>query len=64
MHHTKLDQAEPGDNIGFNVRGLGIKDVGKGNICGDAKVDSPKPCKSFVAQVIILGHPGNIKSGY
>jgi elongation factor 1-alpha len=64
MHHTALEKAEPGDNVGFNVKNVSVKDIRRGNVCGDSKNDPPKEAGSFKAQVIILNHPGEIHAGY
>ncbi|ODV57827.1 elongation factor 1-alpha [Ascoidea rubescens DSM 1968] len=64
MHHESLPQGVPGDNVGFNVKNVSVKDIRRGNVCGDAKNDPPKGCKSFDAQIIILDHPGHISAGY
>ena len=64
MHHTSVPEAIPGDNVGFNVKGLSVKDIKRGYVCGDSKNDPPKECESFVAQVIIMNHPGQIENGY
>jgi elongation factor 1-alpha len=64
MHHEALTQAEPGDNIGFNIKNVGVKDIHRGFVASDIKNDPAKPCESFVAQVIILNHPGQIAAGY
>lgn len=64
MHHEALQEAIPGDNVGFNVKGLSTKDIRRGNVCGDAKNDPPRECENFFAQVIILNHPGQIQNGY
>jgi len=64
MHHEQLAEAIPGDNVGFNVKNLAVKDLKRGYVCGDAKRDPPKGAASFTAQVIILNHPGEIKAGY
>jgi len=64
MHHEQLAEAIPGDNVGFNVKNLAVKDLKRGYVCGDAKNDPPKGAESFEAQVIILNHPGEIKAGY
>jgi len=64
MHHEALQQAGPGDNVGFNVKGLSVKDIKRGYVCGDSKNDPPVGCESFEAQVIVLNHPGEIHSGY
>jgi len=64
MHHEALQEAIPGDNVGFNVKGLNVKDIRRGNVAGDSKNDPPKEVESFLAQVIILNHPGQIENGY
>jgi elongation factor 1-alpha len=64
MHHESLPEAGPGDNVGFNVKNVSVKEIRRGNVCGDSKMDPPKGCKSFTAQVIIIAHPGQIAAGY
>jgi len=64
MHHEKLDQAIPGDNIGFNIKNVSVKEIKRGNVCGDSKNDPPSQCENFKAQVIIMNHPGKIMQGY
>lgn len=64
MHHESLTQATPGDNVGFNVKNVSVKDIRRGYVAGDAKNDPPQECESFNAQVIILNHPGTIHAGY
>ena len=64
MHHTSIPEAIPGDNVGFNVKGLSIKDIKRGFVCGDSKNDPPKEVENFLAQVIIMNHPGQIENGY
>jgi len=64
MHHTALTEALPGDNVGFNVKSVSVKDIRRGNVAGDSKNDPPKEAKEFNAQVIILNHPGQINAGY
>ncbi|MES1909605.1 MAG: hypothetical protein MHM6MM_007093 [Cercozoa sp. M6MM] len=64
MHHEQVDQALPGDNVGFNVKNVSVKDVKRGFVCSDAKNDPAKQAESFTAQVIILNHPGQIQAGY
>jgi len=64
MHHESLPEASPGDNVGFNVKNVSIKDIKRGNVAGDSKNDPPKKCTNFNAQVIILNHPGEIHAGY
>jgi elongation factor 1-alpha len=64
MHHTQLPEAIPGDNVGFNVKNVSVKDIRRGNVCGDSKNDPPQETADFTAQVIILNHPGQIGAGY
>jgi len=64
MHHEQLAEAVPGDNVGFNVKNLAVKDLRRGFVAGDSKNDPPKGAADFTAQVIILNHPGEIKKGY
>lgn len=64
MHHATLDEALPGDNVGFNVKNVSVKEIRRGNVCGDSKNDPPKESADFNAQVIILNHPGEIRKGY
>merc|ERR1712093_796353 len=64
MHHTSMPQAVPGDNVGFNVKGISIKDIRRGFVAGDSKNDPPAGVADFTAQVIVLNHPGQIHAGY
>jgi elongation factor 1-alpha len=64
MHHEALTQACPGDNVGFNVKNVSVKDIKRGEVCGDSKNDPPAQAEDFTAQVIILNHPGQIHAGY
>ena len=63
MHHEQFDIAEPGDNIGFNVRGVGKNDIRRGDVAGHT-TDAPTVAKEFTAQVVVLQHPGVITVGY
>jgi len=64
MHHTQLTEAVPGDNVGFNVKGLSVKDIRRGFVASHTKNDPAKESEDFSAQVIILNHPGQISAGY
>jgi elongation factor 1-alpha len=64
MHHEQLAEAGPGDNVGFNVKNVAVKDIRRGNVCSNLKNDPARGCESFEAQVIILNHPGEIGNGY
>ena len=63
MHHEQFEVAEPGDNIGFNVRGVGKNDIRRGDVAGHTG-DAPTVAKEFTAQVVVLQHPGVITVGY
>merc|ERR1711992_340365 len=64
MHHESLPEAGPGDNVGFNVKNVSVKDIRRGNVASDSKNDPAKEAKNFKAQVIVLNHPGEIQKGY
>jgi len=64
MHHEQLESAQPGDNVGFNVKNVSVKDIRRGMVTGDIKQDPPLPTGSFDAQVIVLDHPNRIMAGY
>ena len=51
MHHTSLELANPGDNVGFNVKNVSVKDIRRGNVAGDSKNDPPRETEEFKAQV-------------
>ena len=63
MHHEEVPQAEPGDNVGFNVRGIGKDDIRRGDVCGPAD-DPPKVAETFQAQIVVMQHPSVITAGY
>jgi len=64
MHHESLPEAVPGDNVGFNVKNVSVKEIRRGMVAGDSKNDPPKQAANFTAQVIVLNHPGQISAGY
>jgi elongation factor 1-alpha len=64
MHHETLQEAIPGDNVGFNVKNIAVKDLKRGYVASDTKNDPAKEAESFFAQVIVLNHPGQIQNGY
>merc|ERR1711993_32725 len=59
-----MEEALPGDNVGFNVKNVSVKDIRRGNVASDTKNDPAKETDTFKAQVIILNHPGEIRKGY
>ncbi|XP_034456777.1 elongation factor 1-alpha-like isoform X2 [Hippoglossus hippoglossus] len=64
MHHEALPEALPGDNVGFNIKNVSVKEIRRGYVAGDSKNDPPLEAESFKAQVIVLNHPGQISNGY
>merc|ERR1712230_215323 len=64
MHHEQLPEGLPGDNVGFNVKNVSVKDIRRGNVASDSKNDPAKESVSFAAQVIVMEHPGQISNGY
>jgi elongation factor 1-alpha len=63
MHHEMLQSATPGDNVGFNVRGIARNDIRRGDVAGP--VDNPPTvAKSFTAQIMVLNHPSVLTVGY
>merc|ERR1719261_2236313 len=64
MHHESLTEGgKPGDNVGFNIKGLSIKDINRGNVASDAKNKPAFSVSRFLAQVIVLNH-NMIKDNY
>jgi elongation factor 1-alpha len=63
MHHKQLEKAEPGDNIGFNVRGIAANEIKKGDVVGPPS-KPPTVAKEFTAQIIVLQHPTVLTKGY
>ncbi|MGC8662800.1 MAG: translation elongation factor EF-1 subunit alpha [Thermoplasmata archaeon] len=63
MHHQPLPKAEPGDNIGFNVRGISKNDIKRGDVCGRPD-NPPTVVQEFTAQIVVLNHPSVISPGY
>ena len=51
MHHESLSEALPGDNVGFNVKNVSVKEIKRGMVAGDSKNDPPREAKTFLAQV-------------
>ncbi len=63
MHHQELTEAVPGDNIGFNVKGIEKKDIKRGEVIGPIN-NPPKVAAEFTAQIVVLNHPTAISVGY
>jgi elongation factor 1-alpha len=66
MHHEAMQSAEPGDNIGFNIRGITMKDIFRGAVV--AAADNPcnvvTPQGGMTAQLIVIWHPTALSLGY
>merc|ERR550537_903765 len=64
MHHESIPEAIPGDNVGFNVKNVSVKEIKRGYVASDSKREPAFQCENFDAQVIIMNHPGQISNGY
>merc|ERR1712035_2723 len=64
MHHEPLPEAVPGDNVGFNVKNVSVKDIKRGYVASDSKNKPASGVADFTAQVIVLNHPGQVSNGY
>lgn len=62
-HHTQMESAEAGDNIGFNLRGVDKKDIKRGDVIGTPD-SPPKIAKEFKSQIIVIHHPTALAPGY
>lgn len=63
MHHEQIQTAEPGDNVGFNIRGIAKKDIARGDVLGHTD-KPPTVVTEFTAQIIVLNHPTVLTPGY
>ena len=57
MHHESLLEALPGDNVGFNVRSISVKELKRGFVCSDYRNDPAKEAANFTAQVCQIEVP-------
>jgi len=64
MHHEAMAEALPGDNVGFNIKNVSVKDIKRGYVASDSKNKPASGVADFTAQVIVLNHPGQISNGY
>jgi elongation factor 1-alpha len=62
-HHVRIPKAEPGDNIGFNVRGVSKKDLRRGDVGGHPN-NPPTVAREFIGQIIVIDHPTAVAVGY
>jgi elongation factor 1-alpha len=63
MHHEQLQQAEPGDNVGFSVRGISKAEIARGDVLGHTD-NPPTVATEFTAQIVVLNHPTVLTVGY
>ena len=65
MHHKTWPNAGPGDNVGMNIKGLDKANMPKvGDVISLQKETLLEPVESFVAQVVVQDHPGQLKPGF
>ncbi len=66
MHHTNVPKAEPGDNVGFNIRGLAATDIRRGDVAGyaDNEPSFVRHDESFVGQIQLMDIPKAVSVGY
>ena len=64
VHHETKDEVGPGSNVGFNVKGVNVKDIRRGDVASNANDNPAMEVTSFDAQVIVMNHPGKITKGY
>jgi elongation factor 1-alpha len=64
VHHEERNEVGPGNNVGFNVRNVSIKDVRRGDVVSDANDNPARRVTSFEAQIVVMNHPGRITVGY
>jgi len=63
MHHEMMDEAEAGDNVGINIRGVGKKDIARGDVICEASKPIPI-VEEFIATIQVIAHPTVLAKGY
>ena len=63
MHHEQINEAVPGDNVGFSVRGVNKKDIARGDVLSHEN-NPATIATEFTAQIVILNHPSVLTVGY
>lgn len=63
MHHEQMDEATAGDNVGINIRGVGKKDIARGDVVCDAAKPIPV-VEEFIATITVINHPTVLAKGY
>jgi elongation factor 1-alpha len=64
VHHETVDEGLPGDNVGFNVRGVAVNDLHRGMVASDFNNHPASSVSVFESQIIVMNHPGRISNGY
>ena len=62
-HHEILSEAPAGDNVGVNIRGVGKKDIARGDVICDAAHPIPI-VEEFIATITVINHPTVLAKGY
>ena len=62
-HHEQLPEANAGDNVGINIRGVGKKDIARGDVVCDASTPIPI-VEEFIGQIAVINHPTVLAKGY
>ncbi len=63
MHHEQMDEAVAGDNVGINIRGVGKKDIARGDVICEASKPIPV-VEEFIATITVINHPTVLAKGY
>jgi len=63
MHHEAMSEALAGDNVGINIRGIGKKDIARGDVICEASAPVPV-VEEFIAQMAVINHPTVLAKGY
>ena len=66
MHHTMVPKAEPGDNVGFNIRGLAADEIRRGDVAGytESAPTFVRHDEHFVGQIQLMEIPKAVSVGY
>jgi len=65
MHHQRVDYANPGDNVGLNIKGLDKQNMPRsGDVMVYKKDTTLGQTREFDAQIQVLDIPNEIKVGY
>jgi len=64
VHHEEQSDVGPGNNVGFSLRGVAVKDVRRGDVASEANDNAATAVSSFEAQIVVINHPGRITKGY